>query len=1108
MAYMQRPGWLTELIGIVQTLCTHTESGTSKPTRQAIKIGRVAPDVEQGAGWFWIGLTGKQPESEQLEDGYLAPAEGAGQRRYQLIESVQDGNVLKLRVARHAPADGLFLWIPRPAPGLLESSLLKGLSEIDRFYLVDRFAQGHADPVATDPGHSTITRELKGEQPRALIACCSPGVHLVWGPPGTGKTKVIALALQDLIDRGKSALLVSATNIAVDNALSRAAKAINPDPGVMVRAGPPHLAEVAGNPAICLQKLVNDRQEVLEQRRCWLEQQITARQQHPDVIRLAEVRAELKSFDLAAFQAAQGRVTNAKQLIDRATELERLRRRSDELAVAAESLRLRAEKIRATYELAEPARQRITKASGLQRRVDALALEQDAANADVLRLEGIQNRLTAELDAARERRRFGHRHQRTLVRENAMHLAKALSRRDELAERLPPMTARLIGEIENLGREALPYTREMIARLDDDLRTALADVKQADSVKESHARRIGQLAEEVDQARRQPEPTVADRELVTWALKQGLGEKWARLPELQRKAEPFQQEIARLEEEYEKLTSQLRTEGIQVRQAIVRNAKVVACTLALLRIRPELREREYDYVIVDEAAFACPPEVLYAVSRAREGATLLGDFLQNGPIAPEAFKHNRANQIINRWYQRDCFAFFGIHDAVSAQQNEGCVTLSRQYRFGRAITELANAAAYGGILRMSEESRAGVESQEIVLIDVDGLGDQLAAVRPGPVSGHWWPVGALISRAIADRQVRSAEEAGEPAGAKAGIVVPYKIQRELIQDVLNESGASPQIEVGTSHRFQGREFDTVIFDLVEDGRGWVAKGDLGGLRMFNVGITRARRRLYLIANAAVVRRASTGPLHAIGRLLDAEKIHTVRAVDILGLQDAPAQDPIAREVWDALRDHATLIELYDEDRLPDELCRRIDEAQERIWLWSPWVGKRSEQLLPHLRDAQDRGVKVHAVVLPRDEVTRYLQPRHQDLAAQIKGTVYLRKEHQKIIVIDRKLTFIGSMNVLAHVPGGRHETMALFQSAMLADRVLEHERIDELADPPRCPKCNSDVRLVRALRRANLSRLHWICTAYPNGNECGWERAFAERPKTRNQPRGLRNLKK
>ena len=153
------------------------------------------------------------------------------------------------------------------------------------------------------------------------------------------------------------------------------------------------------------------------------------------------------------------------------------------------------------------------------------------------------------------------------------------------------------------------------------------------------------------------------------------------------------------------------------------------------------------------------------------------------------------------------------------------------------------------------------------------------------------------------------------------------------------------------------------------------------------------------------------------------------------------------------------------------------------------------------RDAQDRGVRVHAVVLPRTEVTRQLQPRHQELAAQIARTVYLGKEHQKIIVIDRGLTFIGSMNVLAHVPGGRHETMALFQSATLADRILEHERADELANPPNCPQCHAEVRYVRDRGGANLGKLHWICTTTRDGDKCGWTKPFSDRPKTRNQPR-------
>jgi hypothetical protein len=40
-----------------------------------------------------------------------------------------------------------------------------------------------------------------------------------------------------------------------------------------------------------------------------------------------------------------------------------------------------------------------------------------------------------------------------------------------------------------------------------------------------------------------------------------------------------------------------------------------------------------------------------------------------------------------------------------------------------------------------------------------------------------------------------------------------------------------------------------------------------------------------------------------------------------------------------------------------------------------------------------RGARVHPVVLPRDEVTRRLKSRHEELAAEIPATVYLRKEH-------------------------------------------------------------------------------------------------------------------
>ena len=118
----------------------------------------------------------------------------------------------------------------------------------------------------------------------------------------------------------------------------------------------------------------------------------------------------------------------------------------------------------------------------------------------------------------------------------------------------------------------------------------------------------------------------------------------------------------------------------------------------------------------------------------------------------------------------------------------------------------------------------------------------------------------------------------------------------------------------------------------------------------------------------------------------ADKVQVVRATEILGLLEASEEDPVVSEIWQALRGHATLIDLLDEDQLPDELRRRIDAAQDRIWLWNPWVGRRSEQLLPHLSAAQHRGIRVHPVVLPETRLKHAREAPARRTRGQISET--------------------------------------------------------------------------------------------------------------------------
>ncbi len=1112
----RQPDWLTKLIAIVQQLCPpdgdQAATDASSVTSEAHKVGRVSRDPERRAGWFWLGLQGRSYESDQLDAAYLAPAEGSEQQKYQLIETVQDGNVLRVRAADHAPAEGLYLWIPDRAPGMLERSLLDGLASIERFELISRFAAGSTDPV---PSIILSQAGMDDAPGRARAACTAPGVHLVWGPPGTGKTRVIALGLQDLINSGKTVLLVSGTNIAVDNALDKAFKALNPPPGVMVRVGNPHLPEIAANPAVCLQILVRERQEALEQQRLELEKQISMLQEQPVIGQLSEAEADLEGFDQGAFQAARERLALARQIADTKRDLDRLAEERAVLQAAATACASKRDGLYAVHEATATARSEVAAAQEVRQNLHIVEAALLGAEADVTRLEREHRQLTKDLETAKAARRFGHGHQKRLVKDKERELGAAITRLIDARSRCGPLIHSARATIDMHLQNALPHTPDTLARLDADLAEASDQASEALDAFHAHVQRMNELAAWVSQASQQPQVTNADAKFVDSAIARDLPRKLAELPRLRQLVTDNQQAIAQLEQRYEQVLSTMRKEKSQISRGIIREAKVVAATLAMARMSREVRDRDYDHVIVDEVAFACPPEVLFAASRAREGVTLLGDFMQNAPIVPGKFHPERSKDpVVQRWYQQDCFALFGIRDVRSALADPGCVTLTTQYRFGEIINALANQVSYDGMLQVGKKSARDAAAQEVVLVDVDGLGDKLAGVRRRTRSGAgWWPIGALLARALAEQQARRAEQAGESASLTAGILVPYKIQQELVQDFLNESGASPQIEVGTSHGFQGREFDTVIFDLVEDGEGWVASGDrygspyrAGGARLFNVGITRARQRLYLIANGSAVMRSRQGPLLAVRKLLDTGVIRKVSARDILGLTDAPLDDPAASEVWHALRDHVILVGLYDEERLPYELSRRIGEAKTSIWMWSPWVGIRADQFLPYLRDAADRGVDVRPVILHPDGygVNRYQQPHHLELAAQFPSTVHMDREHQKIIVIDGRLTFIGSMNVLAHPQGGRHEVMALFQGRAFAQRILEHERADVLASPPTCGTCHRQVDRVRAYGGRDSRRLSWICKKTRNGKECDWTLQFPDHQGTRNQPRPRR----
>ncbi len=130
------------------------------------------------------------------------------------------------------------------------------------------------------------------------------------------------------------------------------------------------------------------------------------------------------------------------------------------------------------------------------------------------------------------------------------------------------------------------------------------------------------------------------------------------------------------------------------------------------------------------------------------------------------------------------------------------------------------------------------------------------------------------SLAILDTQYRCHPNSAKLAleltaqGFKSGIesisiITPYNAQAKYIRNNLGlfrETYPEKKIEAATVHKYQGREMDMIIFDLIDapakSGLAPFLKGVHGGvaMRLINVATTRARGKFIVIANVDFIER--------------------------------------------------------------------------------------------------------------------------------------------------------------------------------------------------------------------------------------------------------------
>ncbi|MFD5084094.1 AAA domain-containing protein [Kitasatospora sp. NPDC058406] len=589
------------------------EGGTGRKPYWRI-LGRA---VAAGPGEYAIDIRGLTINADQLQTDSLRlaePDENTVEDGHPVLDVSHDGTALRIRVPDFAdPADPC-LWLHQQPATFLVKSLRDGIAGITDDGLAGLLARG--EPGGRLSPHGLPSGTLLPAQDLAYRACVGTGLWLVWGPPGTGKTSVLKRAISDLISAGKRVLLVSATNIAVDNALLGVVKEQRHAPGQLVRVGPPHLKQIADDPQVCLPLMVRAKLAAIGGQREAVAAELSAQQQRAQ--RLAALTLRLADFDADHYTRQRQRLDDPTLAAQHLTA---------QLAAYSDQHRDLQPLLTHAEDQAEQARQSSDNAAGHRAawaEIDALEaetadVEEAATSAEARALLAHQEVAEAQqaLDDLEAKKGLAKLTARSAIAAAEKHRDTTLARHQgtfdnarqarALADRHRLQTHTTITRLS----QQIPLTRDDLAAIDTELHQADTALRQARDAEEEAAARIVHLDEQL-------RLTLAASDDVKRAERRGHPATHGEAQALRSLVAADSARQAALIKQHRELHEQYERLARDAQGQIIREARLVATTLARFRTNPTVFEGPYDVVLVDEVGAATLPEVLLAV-RSRSG---------------------------------------------------------------------------------------------------------------------------------------------------------------------------------------------------------------------------------------------------------------------------------------------------------------------------------------------------------------------------------------------------------------------------------------------------------------------------------------------------------
>jgi chaperonin cofactor prefoldin len=746
------------------------------------------------------------------------------------------------------------------------------------------------------------------EQRRAISHSLGSNTTFVWGPPGTGKTTALARIVEAHYRAGRSILIVSNTNIAVDTALEKIGERLKGDPdfqsGAILRFGP----------------VVKE-----ELRRKFGKQVI-----------LDDVVARLSEGLL-------------HQLSECRMEAERVSRAADRLAKMIE------------------------------------------AHEAVAKIE-------RERDGERHALSQSHDRIRTLET-NAARLGASLTEKQSDFTRAEQMGG-LRRWWSGLSPERL---QREIRKLEIQRKSTLDAAEALRAKQEIHTERIERIEAQLWAGRAQVQP-------------------FPSLEECQTELEPLEARIKRLESQISELQEQLK----QIREEVVKRCRVLATTVYRTYLKGQV-ERQFDVVVIDEASMLMLPMSFYAAGLATVCATFAGDFRQLPPIV---LSNEEAATV---WLKTDVFHKVDIPARIAENSRpDFLVALRTQYRMREDICALINELFYPDhplltdISVHRQESQFPLSGSALSYVDTAAL-HPWAALKLGTFSRYNLLHAMLTKKIVGHLAERGFLPRDGAANEQLGAVAPFSAQVRLTQALLNDSlGAAAQGIVATVHRFQGNEKTAMLVDLTDSTGSRLSKFMKGvnidddGSRLLNVALSRARQNIVLLGNFSFLRQKAP-PDGTVNRLLDVFETRGERLdlESILSIGDDDWIDGLRNVVTPTIKLGAEQSGAFNEGTFYPAFSQDLQSASKSILLFSPFLTQRGAgRWVDHFRAALERGVAIRIVTRPSSEFGGAADAETQAAIEHLKSIgvcVDLRaRMHEKIAIIDERLLWMGSLNILSH----------------------------------------------------------------------------------------------